>query len=372
MNTRSDQRGMERAVELGLRAEQEGNPPVGAVITAEGRVVAEGQSRVKTPAIRPERHAVREALADLEDEWLDRTEQLTCHVSLEPCVMCIGTLVNYGVQSLVFGANDPENGATDLLDNSDGEDSSLSSRGPVMADQCVPLRKRAYQVFETLPVGRKPLRRDSMSPRLSTVKQCRKALLRWHDNPNRGDLDIARLATQKLAELLGPDGIDEVVPYARAIFNETGYLKDFRTYERYARRAGHQNYLRDVEKSLRQNLPDIWIERAVDRGELNSAIDCWFENEEHSRIRLCAETLLEACEDDRIELLISCRLSIAEYYIGRRARRHYRRACDVLRKLRDELEKNNHSDYFDYVLEDIRTQYSELPALLDELDRAGF
>jgi hypothetical protein len=159
--------------------------------------------------------------------------------------------------------------------------------------------------------------------------------------------------------------------YAAGVFEHTGYLKDYRALRRLARRADRPDVMAAVDPVVRSELPDIWILRALARGDVEAAIDCWFDNEGHGRLRLCADELVEAAEG-HVDVLISGRLSVVDYCVGRGSRRHYRRACRILSKLRKELEQLGELDYWPIVVEDVENRYQHRPALLDEMAKAGF
>src|SRR5438046_436826 len=106
---------MRRALELARQAAAIGEVPVGAVLyeTATGRVLGEGYNRREIdhdPAAHAELFAVRAAAAALGD-W--RLNACTLVVTLEPCAMCAGLIVNARVGRLVYGARDPKAGATE-------------------------------------------------------------------------------------------------------------------------------------------------------------------------------------------------------------------------------------------------------------------
>ena len=109
----------ERAMALALGAAAEaalgGDVPVGAVALRDGRVLAvAGNARERTgdPSAHAEVLVVREAAAQL-GTW--RLEGVTVVVTLEPCAMCAGALVNARVARLVYGAADPKAGAVGSL-----------------------------------------------------------------------------------------------------------------------------------------------------------------------------------------------------------------------------------------------------------------
>ena len=373
MSDDADVEFMHRAIELALASEQEGNLPVGAVITLDGDIIGRGYSAVVEPTYTPGRHAEIMALEDVDDALWPRAGEMTCYTTLEPCVMCAGTLLLHGIGRVVFGAVDQLGGAGCILDHLPpyyDEGGVYSWEGPLLPDECDPLYRRVDAAFEALPVGRSRWT-ESEAENADDGLDDHELLRRWFDDDGEEfDATDARNALQRLARRLEPDEYTELLPYARAVFEQTGYLKDYRALERYARRAGADDPFDDVDEAVRRQLPDVWIKKALERGEIDRAIDCWYEREEHHRARLCADELATACDD--IDVVMSCRLRVVSYLVGRRARRHYRRACAVLRKLRDELEAAGRSDYWHFVVDDLRTEYDNLPALLDELHRAGF
>ncbi len=115
--TESDLAMMRRALELARRAGAMGEVPVGAVVyeTATGRVVGEGHNRREVdqdPTAHAEMLAVREAAFTL-GSW--RLSGCSLVVTLEPCAMCAGLIVNARVGRLVYGAADPKAGAVASL-----------------------------------------------------------------------------------------------------------------------------------------------------------------------------------------------------------------------------------------------------------------
>ena len=110
-----DHRYMKRALELAEEAAEVGEVPVGAVVVHEGEIIAEAFNRRESwqePTAHAELIAVRRASEAL-GSW--RLEDCTVYVTLEPCPMCAGMLVNARVDRLVFGASDPKAGAVRSL-----------------------------------------------------------------------------------------------------------------------------------------------------------------------------------------------------------------------------------------------------------------
>jgi tRNA(adenine34) deaminase len=366
---------MQRAIDLALASEREGNLPVGSVITLDGVVIGGGKSSVLIPDYNPGRHAEMEAIRRVDNSLWPRAAEMTCYTTLEPCVMCAGTLLLHGIGRVVFGANDRLGGAGCVLDHLPPyyDDGGIYAWvGPLMPQACDPLYKRTDEAFAKLPVGRDRSKESDQPQHAPSPSSHLDTLNAWRAAPQDTKLRDARKAAAAFVETVDDELIGEVLPYAKAIFERTGYLKDFRSLKRLAKRAGELDALDEVDQAIRDNLPDIWIKRALKQGNLQGALACWYEHEGHRRARHCADQLIAASGRDDGELLISCRMSTVNYLIGRRARRHYRKACAVLRKLRDELEHAGQEEYWPYVLEDIRHQYASRPALLDELAKAGF
>src|SRR4051812_11662356 len=108
---------MEEALALAAEAAQDGEIPVGAVIVdRNGVVIGRGRNRRESgdPLGHAEIYAIAEA-ARVVGDW--RLEGTTMVVTLEPCAMCAGALVNARVERLVFAAFDPKAGFCGSLGN---------------------------------------------------------------------------------------------------------------------------------------------------------------------------------------------------------------------------------------------------------------
>ena len=148
---------VQRAVALALEAEQAGNLPVGALLVLAGEVVAEGRNALLLPAYQPGNHAEIMAIRAVDPALWPRAREMTCYTTLEPCLMCYGTLLLHGVGRIVFGADDPEGGfrfvESALPPYYSGQASAPEWRGPLAAASCDPLYQRARARFVTLPCG---------------------------------------------------------------------------------------------------------------------------------------------------------------------------------------------------------------------------
>ena len=122
---------MEEALALAAEAGADGEIPVGAVIAdREGRIIGRGRNRRESgdPLGHAELYAIAEAARTIGD-W--RLEGTTMVVTLEPCAMCAGALVNARVERLIFGAYDPKAGFCGSLGNL-VQDSRLNHRMEVI------------------------------------------------------------------------------------------------------------------------------------------------------------------------------------------------------------------------------------------------
>jgi tRNA(adenine34) deaminase len=108
---------MEQALLLARKAAELGEVPVGAVAVREGRVIGSGHNRRevdRSPLAHAELLAITQAASEL-GAW--RLTGVTLYVTLEPCAMCAGAMVQGRLTRLVFGAKDPKAGAVGSLYN---------------------------------------------------------------------------------------------------------------------------------------------------------------------------------------------------------------------------------------------------------------
>ncbi len=106
---------MREALSLAREAAQEGEVPVGCVIVKDGEIIGRGRNR-REELQRTSSHAEMEAIAQANERlrsW--RLDGCTLYVTLEPCPMCAGLVVNSRLTRVVYGAADPKAGAVDTL-----------------------------------------------------------------------------------------------------------------------------------------------------------------------------------------------------------------------------------------------------------------
>lgn len=116
-NLSQDVKWMRVALSLAAEAGVAGEVPVGAVVIYEGEIVGKGKNdreSSKDPVGHAEIYAISTASKSL-GRW--RLTGCTLYVTLEPCFMCAGALINSRVDRVVFGARDPKGGAITSLAN---------------------------------------------------------------------------------------------------------------------------------------------------------------------------------------------------------------------------------------------------------------
>lgn len=126
---------MTLALDEARAAAAEGEVPIGAVVVCDGAVIARaGNAResLADPTAHAELIAVRQAAERL-GRW--RLSDCTLYVTLEPCPMCAGALVNARIGRLVYGAPDPKAGAVGTLYDL-SSDERLNHRFEVRAGVC--------------------------------------------------------------------------------------------------------------------------------------------------------------------------------------------------------------------------------------------
>ena len=107
----TDQEFMDAALELAKEAAAEGEVPVGCVIVRDGQIMGRGRNRretEKTALGHGEIEAIADACRNL-GGW--RLWECTLYVTLEPCPMCAGAIINARIPRVVYGASDTKSGA---------------------------------------------------------------------------------------------------------------------------------------------------------------------------------------------------------------------------------------------------------------------
>ncbi len=142
-----NRRFMKRAIEIARQAGARGEIPVGAVIVKDGEVIAEGTNRreeKKSALSHAETEAIAAACRKLGD-W--RLDGCTLYVTLEPCPMCAGAIINARISTVVFGAFDLKAGSFDSVVNlaSYPYDSRPEVYGGICEDECAALLRDFFK-----------------------------------------------------------------------------------------------------------------------------------------------------------------------------------------------------------------------------------
>jgi tRNA(adenine34) deaminase len=152
-----DERFMCRAIDVALRAEREGNPPVGAVITLADEVVAEGGALILLPKFDGTRHAEMEALRAVPEDLWDSAHEMSIYTTLEPCPMCFASILIHGIGRIVFGASDSHGGASCVQSHLPPYFQKRMEEtqwvGPIMPAECDPLYDRLLVLLEEAQKG---------------------------------------------------------------------------------------------------------------------------------------------------------------------------------------------------------------------------
>lgn len=137
--TTADERYMRLALDEARAAGADGEVPIGAVVVCDGAVVARAHNRREADHD-PSAHAEFRALVAASQalgRW--RLSGCTVYVTVEPCAMCAGLMVNARVDRCVYGAANPKGGALgSVLDLSDVPqlNHAFAVTGGVLADEC--------------------------------------------------------------------------------------------------------------------------------------------------------------------------------------------------------------------------------------------
>ena len=105
---------MQAALAEAEAALEAGNLPIGAAIVHESRIVALGRNAISVPAD-DTRHAELVAIESIAPFLTEHKRECTIYTTLEPCMMCLGAIINVGIESIVIARPDPDIGALELL-----------------------------------------------------------------------------------------------------------------------------------------------------------------------------------------------------------------------------------------------------------------
>ncbi len=138
---------MEEALKLARMAEAEGEVPVGCVVVKDGAVIGRGRN-CREREQNALAHAEIEAIADAcaaEGAW--RLGGCAIYVTLEPCPMCAGAIINARIDRVYYGARDPNTGSCGSVINLFEENYGFRPRiyGGIMENECAELLKDFFR-----------------------------------------------------------------------------------------------------------------------------------------------------------------------------------------------------------------------------------
>ena len=139
---------MQEALSEARKAFDQGEVPVGAVVVLDGGIIGRGHNRRETandPTAHAEILALRDAGAKVQG-W--RLSGAVLYVTLEPCPMCAGAMVQSRIKRVVYGVDDPKAGAAGTLLNIlqfPGFNHEVRITGGVLADEAGALLREFFQ-----------------------------------------------------------------------------------------------------------------------------------------------------------------------------------------------------------------------------------
>ena len=146
----TDDRYMKEAIRQARKASALGDVPIGCVIVYEEKIIARGYNRRmadKNVLSHAEIIAIKKACRQMGD-W--RLEDCTMYVTLEPCPMCAGAIVQARIPRVVIGCMNPKAGcAGSVLDmlHEDGFNHQVETQVGVMGDECSALMKDFFKAL---------------------------------------------------------------------------------------------------------------------------------------------------------------------------------------------------------------------------------
>ena len=139
---------MEQAILLARSAANQGEVPVGAIVTFDGNIIGDGANcpvATHDPTAHAEIIALRKAAANHTNYRLPGT---TLYVTLEPCIMCMGAMIHARVQRVVFGAYDLKTGAAGsryLIGKDHLLNHQIEITGGICESKCASLLKNFFR-----------------------------------------------------------------------------------------------------------------------------------------------------------------------------------------------------------------------------------
>lgn len=130
------------------KALEEGNPPIGAVLVTDERIIAQAHNQVNTLSGHIH-HAEMTLIMDSQKYLLSNRWNTTLYTTLEPCIMCMGTIIFHHIQRVVWAVDDYWAGASRIYDYSceylkRNKCELVGVPDPQIQSKCVSLLKEYY------------------------------------------------------------------------------------------------------------------------------------------------------------------------------------------------------------------------------------
>ena len=142
-----DEKWMSLAIKLAIKAEKEGEVPIGAVLVKEGLLIAKAHNQpisTNDATAHAEIQVLRKAGMKLQNY---RLSESTLYVTLEPCAMCLGAMMHARIARIVYGANDLKTGAcssSENLINANCFNHKIHLISGILEDECKQLLKKFF------------------------------------------------------------------------------------------------------------------------------------------------------------------------------------------------------------------------------------
>lgn len=137
---------MKEALKQAKLAEKKGEVPIGAVVVKDGKIIARGHNnreKSKCAINHAEIIAIEKACKKLGD-W--RLENCEMYVTLEPCLMCLGAILNSRIKAVYFGAWDNKSENKEfLLSKNNSLNHNLIYQGGIMEEECSEILKQFFK-----------------------------------------------------------------------------------------------------------------------------------------------------------------------------------------------------------------------------------
>ncbi len=137
---------MEEALKMANKALKKGEVPIGAVIVRNGKIISRGQNKrekTQNAIMHAEIVAIQKACKKLKSWRLDDCE---LYVTLEPCLMCLGAILNSRIKKVVFGASDNKSVTKEFLLSKDNSlNHNLEIESGVLEKECSEILKNFFK-----------------------------------------------------------------------------------------------------------------------------------------------------------------------------------------------------------------------------------